>query len=246
MSRKPVYTRGRRLLLPIALLLINPAIHACSIQAAASSQVSSSGIDPSLQSEMPQEGVVINSQTYPIPPPWAGNEIAAPEYDYEDFRQIPVEYTHQGSKLYILAAAHQPLVKMLQAAAEDGIMLEVESAYRSERYQKRIFKRMLDEGRTFADIVRYVAPPGYSQHVLGTAVDFFPSNWSFAETRAYEWLGENAHRFGFTESYSRLNREKIPWEAWHWNYIGSGDEQFALPRLEPSENRKKAPSDSSD
>ena len=77
---------------------------------------------------------------------------------------------------------------------------------------------MLGEGRTFADIVRYVAPPGYSQHVLGTAIDFFPSNWRFADTPDYEWLKENARQFGFEETYSQFNKMKMPWEAWHWNY----------------------------
>ena len=114
-------------------------------------------------------------------------------------------------------------MELLQAAEKDGISLKVESAYRSERYQKRIFKRMIAEGRSFDDIVRYVAPPGYSQHVLGTAVDFFPSNWRFADTEAYTWLRENAQRFGFEETYSRFNPMRIPWESWHWNFTGNKD-----------------------
>ena len=185
--------------------------------------------------------MVIDGQTYSVPPPWIGSRIVAPEFDYTDFRQIPVEYTHMGSSIYILASAHGPLVEMLKAAKEDGIELKVESAYRSERYQKQIFKRMLEEGRTFEDIVRYVAPPGYSQHVLGTAVDFFPSNWRFADTPDYAWLKENAGQFGFAETYSRFNKMKMPWEAWHWNYTGSGTEKIILPLLAPTSQKKSQP-----
>ncbi|MCL7486903.1 MAG: M15 family metallopeptidase [Desulfobulbaceae bacterium] len=170
-----------------------------------------------------REMLIIEGESYIIPPPWRGNRFIAPEYDYSDFRLIPVEYTHNGTKIYILSTAHQPLVALLEAAEKDGIFLKVESAYRSEGYQTRIFRRMLAEGRTFDDIVRYVAPPGYSQHILGTAVDFFPSNWRFAGTPAYTWLQENGRRFGFAETYSRFNLMKIPWESWHWNFIGRDD-----------------------
>ena len=87
---------------------------------------------------------------------------------------------------------------------------------------------MLSEGRDFEDIIRYVAPPGYSNHMLGTAVDFSPSNWRFADTKQYLWLQENGHTFGFEEIYSETNRLKMPWEAWHWQYMRSVEPVNAL------------------
>ena len=173
--------------------------------------------------EEQQEAMTLNGKTYTIPPPWKGNKLTAPEFDYLDFRLIPVEYTHNSSKIYILATAHQSLVALLQAAEKEGVFLKVESGYRSETYQASIFKRMLAEGRTFDNIVRYVAPPGYSQHMLGTAVDFFPSRWWFADKVCYTWLKENGRRFGFEETYSQYNPMKIPWEPWHWNFNGEID-----------------------
>jgi LAS superfamily LD-carboxypeptidase LdcB len=190
-------------------------------------------VSATVEQEEHGETVVIDGQTYSIPAPWRGHSLRAPEFEYTDFRRIPETYTHEGSEIYILRSAHQPLVSMLEAAAGEGIPLRVESAYRSERYQKRIFRRMLDEGRTFADIVRYVAPPGYSEHMLGTAVDFFPSDWQFAATPAYTWLRENAHRFGFEETYSRDNPLAMPWEAWHWNFTGVGEEHRTVSELHP-------------
>ena len=230
------------LLFSILLLLLSATLMACSSGALVSAAVDSpDSLQNSEEKEQPQEAVVIDGQTYSVPPPWIGSRIVAPEFDYTDFRQIPVEYTHMGSSIYILALAYGPLVEMLKAAKEDGIELKVESAYRSERYQKQIFKRMLEEGRTLEDIVRYVAPPGYSQHVLGTAVDFFPSNWRFADTPDYVWLKENGGRFDFEETYSRFNKMKMPWEAWHWNYTGSGTEKIILPLLAPASQKKSQP-----
>ena len=170
-----------------------------------------------------REKVIINGEEFLVPPPWAGNRLYAPEYTFESFKKIPVEFTVDNTNVYVLAEAQPHLVEMLQKAEEDGIELRVESGYRSVSYQKRIFKRMFDKGRTFEDIVRYVAPPGYSQHMIGTAVDFFPSNWRFAETPQYTWLQENADQFGFVETYSQFNAYKMPWEAWHWNYAGNDE-----------------------
>ena len=166
------------------------------------------------------ESTSINGIEYVIPEPWSGHRLKSPRFDYSSFRQIPVKYSWNNSKLYIVVKAHAALVEMLARAEEDGVLLKVESGYRSEGYQKSIFKRMIAKGRTFDDIVRYVAPPGYSSHVFGTAVDFYPSNWRFADTPEYKWLQENGGRFNFEETYSRANGLKMPWEAWHWNYIG--------------------------
>ncbi len=218
MNTKVPHSRRCVILFLILLIMVCVSQPACNSRPTKSSPV----VKPLeiQEQEEAQEVVTINGETYIIPLPWTGNRFTAPNLDYSDFRRIPSEYSHNSSKIYILAAAHQPVVALLHAAEKDGVLLKVESVYRSAGYQKRIFKRMLAEGRTFDDIIRYVAPPGYSQHMLGTAVDFFPSNWRFADTTAYTWLQENGPRFGFEETYSQFNSMKMPWEAWHWNYIG--------------------------
>lgn len=194
-----------------------------------------------VREERPPETVVIGGKTYAVPPPWRGNRFLVPKYDAADFRRIPVEYTWNGGEVYVLAGIHRPLEALLRAAAAaDGISLEVDSGYRSEGYQKRIFRRMLDQGREFEEIVRYVAPPGYSQHMLGTAVDFHPSDWRFADTPAYSWLRENGPGFGFEETYHRNNPMQMPWEAWHWNYTGKMNGYHAGAVLAPDSRKKRA------
>ena len=179
--------------------------------------------EQSLTQENTEEVITISGVLYPVPAPWKGNKVDAPKLTYSDFKQIPLKFCKDEGKVYVTIETQKNLVKMLTQAEEDGLLILVESGYRSANYQTKIFKRMLSEGRDFEDIIRYVAPPGYSNHMLGTAVDFSPSNWRFADTKQYLWLQENGHTFGFEEIYSETNSLKMPWEAWHWQYMESAE-----------------------
>jgi LAS superfamily LD-carboxypeptidase LdcB len=175
-----------------------------------------------------EEVITINGVHYHVPAPWKGNKVNAPKLTYSDFKQIPLKFCKDEGKIYVTIETQKNLVAMLTQAEEDGLLIQVESGYRSANYQAKIFKKMFAEGRDFDDIIRYVAPPGYSNHILGTAVDFSPSNWRFADTKQYLWLQENGHTFGFEEIYSETNRLKMPWEAWHWQYMGSAEPVNAI------------------
>ena len=165
----------------------------------------------------PGETVTINGILYPVPRAWVGRKLNSPPPAPSTLVRIPQQLTEDQSKIYIVKEARDALVVMAARAEEDGVLLRVDSGYRSARYQKQIFIRLMKKGRTFEDLVRYVAPPGYSEHMLGTVVDFSPGNWRFAATSAYAWLHEHAGEFGFSESYPKNNRYH-PWESWHWRY----------------------------
>jgi len=170
------------------------------------------------------ETVTINKVIYKIPPPWQGKKLAVKKYTYEDFALIPRDTTYQNSSLYLLRDANKALTIMTEKAKEEGVALVVHSSYRSSSYQRKIFLKLMEEGRSFDDIIRYVAPPGYSEHMLGTVVDFYPSNWEFASTEAYTWLKVNGQQFGFSETYPEAGSKAVPWEPWHWRYIPSVSE----------------------
>ncbi|MBJ7332172.1 MAG: transglycosylase SLT domain-containing protein [Solirubrobacteraceae bacterium] len=85
--------------------------------------------------------------------------------------------------------------RMFAAARADGISLMINSAYRSNAEQARLFAQNPDP--------RMVAPPGKSLHRLGTELDLGPPG-------AYGWLAANAKRFGFVQRYS--------WEPWHYGF----------------------------
>jgi Transglycosylase SLT domain/D-alanyl-D-alanine carboxypeptidase len=86
--------------------------------------------------------------------------------------------------------------RMAAAAGRDGIGLIVNSAYRSDAEQARLYAQNPDP--------RMVAPPGTSLHRCATELDLGPPS-------AYGWLEANAPGFGFLQRY--------PWERWHWGYI---------------------------
>ncbi|WP_419176295.1 M15 family metallopeptidase [Desulfosediminicola sp.] len=170
-----------------------------------------------------KETVWIGDKEYDVPYPWRGNKIPAPAIPPSNFSQIPVEHTKDGSRLYVTRQTHASLLKLFDKAREDGFHFKVESGYRSPDYQRRIFLRKFKEGRDFDDVIRYVAPPGYSQHALGTCVDFAPGNWRFGQREEYQWLKRNASAYGFTETYPQKNKYNYPWESWHWNYSPNDD-----------------------
>ena len=223
MNKAPTRTCGRPT--PLFSSALTTAAAALLLTLAPCAAPAVEGVAPAEAGQTDQEeSFTIDGMTYIIPKPWAGNRIHAPSQSELSFGQVPVENCANGSKVFVEQETRDALVQMMAAARLDNIHLEVNSGYRSSRYQKKIFTRMLTSGRAYDDIIRYVAPPGYSQHSLGVAVDFHPSNWEFAELPAYQWLRENAHFFGFAETYSSTNALGYPWESWHWAYTAHGNE----------------------
>lgn len=110
---------------------------------------------------------------------------------------------------------------MKENAANEGVLLQVVSAYRSVDYQDGIIRRKLDKGQEIEDILRVSAAPGYSEHHSGRAVDVTTPGAavleeSFEETDAFTWLSAHACRFGFHLSFPRGNPHAVAYEPWHW------------------------------
>ncbi len=98
--------------------------------------------------------------------------------------------------------------------------LVVISGYRSAAYQQRLW----DLGRCSDSLC---APPGYSEHQLGLAADFFDASTAreFETNARYKryvsWLQTNAHLYGWTQSYQKGEAiDEYEVEPWHWRYIG--------------------------
>lgn len=114
------------------------------------------------------------------------------------------------------------LNKLLAAAARDGVDLRVLSAYRSFQTQMQLKSGYVVQYGTGANA--FSAEQGYSEHQLGTAVDFTTQTvkgayLSFENTPAYQWLTKHANEFGFILSYPKGNRYYI-YEPWHWRFVG--------------------------
>jgi len=170
-----------------------------------------------------KEYVMIGDQRFEVHPPWLGHRIEG-KVDLKnlDFARLPPELVLDGRQIYVTESTRNAFVKMAAAAALDGVELLVDSGYRSPEYQIRIYQRKMAEGDDFYEIARGVAPPGYSEHMLGTVVDLVPSKWTFSETPADRWLRENGARFSFVQSYPQKSDRGFTWEPWHWKFVGEG------------------------
>tara|TARA_B100000212_G_scaffold126679_1_gene95003 strand:- start:70 stop:783 length:714 start_codon:yes stop_codon:yes gene_type:complete len=133
------------------------------------------------------------------------------------------------------------LIKMRNEAKKDGIYLVFLSGYRSINLQNEIFYSLKSfRNQEAAERARVSAPPGYSEHSTGFAIDIGDATQretdfetEFENTDAFKWLIKNAAKFHFKLSFTKDNKF-IDYEPWHWRYEGSIE---ALKVFESS-NRK--------
>jgi hypothetical protein len=122
------------------------------------------------------------------PPPASGQPATAAGGGYSG----PLAYRQGKGMRPDVAAAFD---RLAAAARRAGISILINSAYRSDAEQARLFATHPDP--------KWVAPPGTSLHRCATELDLGPPS-------AYQWLDANARRFGFLKRY--------PWEPWHFGY----------------------------
>ena len=151
-----------------------------------------------------------------------------------------------GIRLQRDAAAE--LRRLLADARRDGIRLTVVSAFRSVDIQNEVFFNMKSlRNQSAEERAKVSAPPGYSEHSTGFAVDFADLtrpqtelSESFESTPGFAWLKNNAHRYHFILSFPRANAQGLSFEPWHWRFEGSAKalEQFeAVQRFQRSARR---------
>ena len=120
------------------------------------------------------------------------------------------------------------LLKMREEAKKDGIYLVFLSGYRSVNLQNDIFYSLKSiRNQEAAERARVSAPPGYSEHSTGFAIDIGDATKretdfepEFENTDAFRWLKKNAAKFHFKLSFNKENKY-IDYEPWHWRYEGS-------------------------
>lgn len=136
--------------------------------------------------------------------------------------------------------AAEALLAMQAAARQEGHALVVLSAFRPIALQNQLFFAVKAErNQSASDRARVSAPPGFSEHSTGYAVDLGDGHAAethlsarFEQTGTYRWLADNAARFHFHLSFPRDNRQGVAYEPWHWRYEGSTE---ALRLFEPAQ-----------
>lgn len=165
------------------------------------------------------ETVVIDSIEHQITDLWCGKALDSLQIvQPEALVQLPQEQTFESYRIYVLPETREAFVEMAQAAQEDSIYLTADSGWRSLAFQRRLIKRRMAAGDSFAEVLNSVAPPGYSEHHTGRALDICPSIARFAYTDTYRWLTEHAAKYGFFETLPQDPDAPLTWESWHWTY----------------------------
>ncbi|AFY94124.1 M15 family metallopeptidase [Chamaesiphon minutus] len=133
-----------------------------------------------------------------------------------------------GGGYRLRKAAAAKFQAMVAAARANGVNITTISAFRSVEDQKRLFFGVgAARGQQPTKRAEVSAPPKYSEHHTGYAVDIgdgtVPAtnlNQNFDTTPAYKWMKANAATYGFELSFPKNNIQKVSYEPWHWRFVG--------------------------
>jgi D-alanyl-D-alanine carboxypeptidase len=167
----------------------------------------------------PQDLLTLVDKAHGLSRTWAPADLAP-------LSRYPL--TTSKPDLRLRAALIPDLIAMSEAAAAAGAPLVISSAWRSYEYQEKLYQAGL-RTQTRDEVEKTLAPPGRSQHQLGTAIDFGSIDVSFARTAAGRWLVGNAWAYGFSLSYPE-DQESLTgysWEPWHYRYVGRNAARLA-------------------
>lgn len=148
-------------------------------------------------------------------------------FEPNDLMEIPVEYASEAG-MKSSRIAFNAYKQMSDAASKEGYGLVINSAYRSYQDQIDLSNYYLKwYGQNYVD--KYVAKPGFSEHQTGLAFDIGSRSVNvFANSREYQWMKDNAYKYGFIERFT-VKWEKITGfrkETWHYRYVGKDIAKF--------------------
>lgn len=142
---------------------------------------------------------------------------------------IDQKYLYEKDDAFVHTQALPFLGRLLEVARSESRELLIASAFRSFETQaslKSEYKIVYGAGTAN----QFSADQGYSEHQLGTAVDFTTPSVGgvfsqFQLDPAYKWLENNAYKYGFILSYPEKN-SYYKFEPWHWRFVGVALAEF--------------------
>ncbi len=158
---------------------------------------------------------------------------------YDPGEMMAVKDTWKDISLQKNAAmAMEAMFTEMREAGIGGVF--VTSAYRSYAYQNGLFNTYiqnemaanpsLTEAEARALVLRYSAFPGTSEHHTGLAADLMVEGMtdldeSFAQYPVFDWLQENAWKFGFILRFpeDKVDITGYDYEPWHYRFVGRYD-----------------------
>lgn len=144
------------------------------------------------------------------------------EYVPEDIENLSLSISYSGNK--ISASIVENINDLINAGKQNNYTFVVSQGYRSYEDQEKIYNSMSDSiGQSETDKV--AARPGHSEYQTGLSFDLQPYNKVFEnafESDEYNWLKENAYKYGFILRLTKEGEEitKFKPSAWRLRYVG--------------------------
>ena len=131
--------------------------------------------------------------------------------------------------IYVHKDIYDNFKEMQFKASQRGISLQLLSGYRSIDLQRDIFYQNKSiRNQTAIERSRDSAPPGYSEHSTGYAIDVGDGNYpnthfevEFEQTPAFKWMKRFASKYHFVLSFPPNNKQGVTYEPWHWRFEGT-------------------------
>lgn len=227
----------------LAVLCVTGIMAACAKKATTKDytyKTDISGIKDILDTEDEKYLVLVNKQN-------TVDENYAPE----NLVKVKSEYVYggDGKTVELEASVAKAMEAMISEMRANGINdVYVTSGYRKYSYQQYLFDLYYNKEKAahpdWTDeqvkekVLSYSALPGTSEHHTGLCADLFtgemlelenyghegnyPSDKGFAETEAFEWLKDNAHKFGFILRFPKDKTDVTgyAYESWHYRFVG--------------------------
>ena len=148
---------------------------------------------------------------------------------------VPYGYTPELTELSngvrIDSRIYPDLQAMFDDARSTGIYPIVSEGYRTHDEQKKMMSDKVESfvadgysKREAKKLAReWVAVAGNSEHEIGLAVDINADPSNSTDTEVYDWLAENAYKYGFILRYppDKEYITGIDYEPWHYRYVGT-------------------------
>lgn len=144
--------------------------------------------------------------------------------DYVPENLKSLSSTYALSNMKMVEEAANAFESLSKDASKENYRIIAMSTYRSYEYQVDLYNKYVkSDGKDAADT--YSGRPGNSEHQTGLAVDVYNQTetyTNFEKTEEYDWMQENAYKYGFILRFpkDKENETGYEFESWHYRYVG--------------------------
>ena len=143
---------------------------------------------------------------------------------------LEIELTELSNGECVDSRIYPQLQQMFDDMRSEGVYPVVASGYRTAQKQQEIYDNKYaeyiaqgySEASAKTETERWVAVVGTSEHQLGLGIDINADGVHSYGSQVYNWLSQNAYRYGFIYRYQedKVNITGVANEPWHYRYVG--------------------------